>query len=255
MGAFSILLRILFENISIRSYLCGHRKNLSLRRITMAKIGVVLSGCGVNDGGEIHESVLTLLALDKAGVETVCMAPNIDQMHVVNHLTGKPVEGETRNVLVESARIARGEIEDISRVDFNSIDALIFPGGFGAAKNLCNFAVAGENCEVNPHVADLVRAMVKAGKPVGAMCISPAMIAGIFKNDRDITPELTIGTDTETGSKLESMGARHEKKNVDEILVDKNLKIVSTPAYMLATKISDLEKGINDLVKEVIALI
>ncbi|OGL43087.1 MAG: isoprenoid biosynthesis protein ElbB [Candidatus Schekmanbacteria bacterium RBG_13_48_7] len=221
----------------------------------MKKVGVVLSGCGVYDGGEIHESVLTLLALDKEGAETICMAPDINQMHVVNHLTGKPVEGETRNVLIESARIARGNIKDIKNVNIDQIDALIFPGGFGAAKNLCNFAVAGEKCEVNQHVAQLVRKMVKAGKPVGAICISPAMIAGVFKNDPEIHPELTIGTDSGTGSKLEAMGSKHKNKKVDEIHVDKKLKIVSTPAYMLAGHIAEVEKGINKLVKEVLALV
>ena len=221
----------------------------------MVRIGVVLSGCGVSDGGEIHESVLTLLALDKAGAEAVCMAPNVDQMHVVNHMTGKPVEGERRNVLVESARIARGNIKDIKDINFNEIDALIIPGGFGAAKNLCNFAVAGSKCEVNPHVASLVRKMVQSGKPVGALCISPAMIAGIFRNDPKMKPGVTIGTDAGTAAEIEAMGAKHINKKAADIHVDTKLKIVTTPAYMLATRISELETGITKLVKKVLELV
>ena len=143
----------------------------------MKKIGVVLSGCGVFDGAEIHESVITLLAIDRAGAQAVCMAPNVDQMHVINHLTGEEAQGESRNVLVEAARIARGEIKDISTVKADDIDALVFPGGFGAAKNLSSFAVNGENCNVNPEVMRLVKEFAAKQKPQAALCIAPAMMA------------------------------------------------------------------------------
>jgi len=135
----------------------------------MAKIGVILSGCGVYDGSEIHEAVITLLAIDRCGAEAVCMAPDIPQMHVVNHLSGEPAAGESRNVLVESARIARGKIQDIAKVKASDFDALILPGGFGAAKNLCDFAVKGSDCSVQPEVARLVRETVAAKKPLAAV--------------------------------------------------------------------------------------
>ena len=141
------------------------------------KIGVILSGCGVYDGSELNETVITLLAIDRAGAEAVCMAPNIEQMHVINHLSGEPTEGETRNVLVESARIARGNIKDTATVTAADFDALILPGGFGAAKNLCDFAVKGPDCNVNPDVSRLVKETVVAKKPLAAICIAPALLA------------------------------------------------------------------------------
>ena len=147
----------------------------------MAKVGVLLSGCGVFDGAEIHESVITLLALDRAGAEAVCMAPDVDQMHVVDHRTEQPVPGETRNVLTESARIARGDIKDVATVSADDLDAVVIPGGFGAAKNLCTFAVDGPNCTVNPDVQRLVVEMFDKGKPIAAVCIAPALIAKIFE--------------------------------------------------------------------------
>ena len=147
----------------------------------MVRVGVLLSGCGVFDGAEIHEAVLTLLALDIAGAEIVCMAPDMDQMHVINHLSGKPVEGATRNVLVEAARIARGQIRDMAEVNVTNVDALIFPGGFGVAKNLCTFATEGPGCSVNPEVSRLVGRMHEAGKPIGFVCIAPAMAANTLQ--------------------------------------------------------------------------
>ena len=149
----------------------------------MPKVGVVLSGCGVNDGTEIHESVLTLLFLNRAGAEVQCMAPDVDQLHVINHLTGEEATGDTRNVLVESARIARGDIVDISTVKSGDLDALIFPGGFGAAKNLCDFAIKGADCIVNPEVLRLTKEMVSSKKPVGVICIAPALMAKVMENE------------------------------------------------------------------------
>lgn len=220
----------------------------------MPKVGVVLSGCGVYDGAEIHESVITLLALDRAGVEILCMAPDVDQMHVINHLTGEVSEGETRNVLVESARIARGDVVDMSTVTSDDIDAIIFPGGFGAAKNLCDFAVKGTDCTVHLEVLRLTKEMVTAKKPVGVVCIAPALMAKVME-DSGISVDLTIGTDEETAGAIETMGASHVACPVSEFVVDRENKIVSTPAYMLGERISEVAKGIEKLVKEILNLI
>lgn len=220
----------------------------------MPKVGVVLSGCGVYDGSEIHEAVITLLALDRAGAEAVCMAPDIDQMHVVNHLAGHPAEGEKRNVLVESARIARGKIRNIKDVKAGELDALIFPGGFGAAKNLCNFAVKGPDCEIHPEVARLVREIVKAKKPLAAVCIAPALLSKVLGDDK-LSHKLTIGTDQETAKALEAMGSTHEACPVSEFVVDKENKIVSSPAYMLAGRISEAAEGIEKTVKAMLEMI
>jgi len=218
----------------------------------MPKVGVVLSGCGVMDGSEIHESVAALLALDRAGADAVCMAPEMDQMHVVNHATGD-VSGETRNVRIESARIARGRVLDVADVSAQSLDALIFPGGFGAAKNLCDFAVRGAACEVQTDVARLVREMHAAGKPIGAICISPALVARVLGKTAPGL-ELTIGTDPTTARALEEMGARHVPKEAGGIHVDRKNKVVSTPAYMLAKGIGEAASGIEKLVAEVLKL-
>ena len=220
----------------------------------MPKVGVVLSGCGVNDGAEIHESVITMLALDRAGAEMVLMAPNIDQLHVINHATGEEIEGESRNVLVESARIARGEIKDIVDVTSEDIDALIFPGGFGVAKNLCDYAMAGADCSVNPDVFRLVSEVHSAEKPIGVICISPAMMGKVMEKMGEKV-SLTIGNDEQTANDLTTMGAKHVTCPVQEIVVDKDKKVVSTPAYMLAGRISEAAEGIEKLVKEVIDLI
>jgi len=220
----------------------------------MPKVGVVLSGCGVNDGAEIHESVITMLFLDRAGAEMVLMAPNIDQLHVINHATGKEIEGESRNVLVESARIARGEIKDIVDVTSEDIDALIFPGGFGVAKNLCDYAMAGADCSVNPDVFRLVSEVHSAEKPIGVICISPVMMGKVMEKMGEKV-SLTIGNDEQTANDLITMGAKHVTCPVQEIVVDKDKKVVSTPAYMLAGRISEAADGIEKLVKEVINLI
>lgn len=219
----------------------------------MKKIGVVLSGCGVYDGSEIHESVLILLAIDKAGAEAVCMAPDIDQMHVINHLTGKEEQG-SRNVLNESARIARGNIKKIEDIKASDIDALVFPGGFGAAKNLCDFAVKGADCTVLTNISKLVCEMIDAKKPVGAACIAPTVLAGIFKDENRIKPSLTIGNDKETTQAIEAMGSTHVNCPVKEFTIDEKNKIVSTPAYMLDARISDVAAGIEKMIKAVIDL-
>ena len=215
----------------------------------MTKIAVILSGCGVFDGSEIYESTLTLLALDQAGVEYQCMAPDIEQMHVINHLTGQEMD-EKRNVLIEAARIARGDIINLADADPSDYDALIVPGGFGAAKNLSDFAVKGADMSVNKDVQSLIQAMHKAGKPVGLICIAPAMTPRLFGEGATCT----IGDDPETASAIEAMGGVHQKCPVEEIVIDKERKIVTTPAYMLAERISEAASGINKLVSEVLAL-
>jgi enhancing lycopene biosynthesis protein 2 len=215
------------------------------------RIGVVLSGCGVYDGAEIHESVITLLAIDRLGAEAVICAPDRPQLHVINHLNGEVEDDTTRNVLVESARIARGSIRDVTAVKADELDALILPGGFGAAKNLCDFAVRGADCEVDPGVAALVRAVHEQGKPVAAVCIAPALIARVLGDER---PELTIGTDAETAGALEQMGATHIACPVAELVVDHDRKLISSPAYMLAGSISEAAEGIEKTVAALIEM-
>jgi len=218
------------------------------------KIGVVLSGCGVYDGSEIHEAVITLLAIDRNGATAVCMAPDIAQMHVVNHLSGEVAAGETRNVLVEAARIARGKIRDIATIRATELDALILPGGFGAAKNLCDFAVKGADCSVNPEVARLLREMVAARKPVAAVCIAPVVLSKVLGADQ-LPHQLTIGTDTGTAAALTSMGSQHIPCPARDFVIDRANKIVSTPAYMLAGGIAEAAEGIERCVKELLGLI
>ncbi len=215
------------------------------------KVGVVLSGCGVYDGAEVHESVITLLALDRLGAEAVICAPDVAQMHVVNHLTGEVDEGAQRNVLVESARIARGEIRDVAAVSADELDALILPGGFGAAKNLCDFAVNGPDCEVNADVAALVRDVHVQGKPVAAVCIAPALLAKVLGDEG---PAITIGTDADTAGALEKMGASHVACPVTEFVVDHDRKLVTSPAYMLAQNISEAAEGIEKTVKTLLEM-
>ncbi|EJM87409.1 MULTISPECIES: isoprenoid biosynthesis glyoxalase ElbB [Pseudomonas] len=213
------------------------------------KIAVILSGCGVYDGAEIHESVITLLRLDQRGAQVQCFAPNIAQLHVINHLTGEEMP-ESRNVLVESARIARGNIKDIREADVEEFDALIVPGGFGAAKNLSNFAIEGAGCTVQPDVLALTEAFAEAGKPVGLICISPALAAKIY--GPGVT--CTIGNDADTAAAMNKMGATHKDCAVTDIVEDKARKLVSTPAYMLAQSISEAASGINKLVDRVLEL-
>ncbi|WP_447795260.1 MULTISPECIES: isoprenoid biosynthesis glyoxalase ElbB [Pseudomonas] len=213
------------------------------------KIAVILSGCGVYDGAEIHESVITLLRLDQRGAQVQCFAPNIAQLHVINHLTGEEMP-ESRNVLVESARIARGNIKDIREASVEDFDALIVPGGFGSAKNLSNFAVEGAGCSIQPDVLALTEAFAEAGKPVGLICISPALAAKIY--GPGVT--CTIGNDADTAAAMNKMGATHAECAVTDIVEDKARKLVSTPAYMLAQSISEAASGINKLVDRVLEL-
>ena len=217
----------------------------------MYKIGVLLSGCGVMDGSEIHEAVLTLLAIDKEGMQYQCIAPNKDQPQVINHITNQPTN-EKRNMLVEAARIARGNIKDLSSVNPKDFDAIIMPGGFGAACNLTTFAKDGVNAKVLPEVESFLTEFHKLRKPIGAICIAPNIIATIFGKE---SVEITIGNDKNTASILVQMGAKHLDKNADEIVIDKKNLIITTPAYMLAKGPKELEVGITKLVKAICELV
>jgi len=213
-------------------------------------IGVLLCGCGVFDGSEIHEAVLTLLFLDRAGATIMCMAPDVDQRQVIDHLTQQPAD-ERRNVLAESARIARGEIRDIRDVGADDIDALIIPGGFGAAKNLSDFAIEGPDCQVHPGVQRLLVEMADRSKPIGAMCIAPATVVRALSSR---SPRVTIGSDAGTASGITTMGGTHAVCRVEDICVDEKNRIVTTPAYMLGPGIKDVAVGIEKLINQVLAL-
>lgn len=217
------------------------------------RIGVVLSGCGVMDGAEIQESVATLLAIDRAGAQAVCMAPDMAQAQVVNHLTGESIAGERRNVLVEAARIARGQIRDIKTVRASDIDALILPGGYGAAQNLSDFAVKAENCHVQPELARLMRELFRAHKPIGVVCIAPAVMAKMAQ-EAGARLKVTIGNDAATAAAIRKMGIEHVDCPVTEIVIDREHKVVSTPAYMLAQRISEAATGIEKLVGAVLQM-
>ena len=215
----------------------------------MKKIAVILSGCGVFDGSEIHEAVLILLALDNNGAQSQCLAPNIEQNRVVNHLTQQMTD-EKRNVLVESARIARGEIQDIAKVKAADFDAAIFVGGFGAATNLSDFAARGAECQVEANTLKFAKALYAAEKPMGFVCISPVLAAKIC----DAGVVLTAGEDTAVAEKLEQMGAVVEPCSADSIIVDSEHKIVSTPAYMVGTGPAEIYQGIEQLVRHILLI-
>jgi enhancing lycopene biosynthesis protein 2 len=215
------------------------------------RVGVVLSGCGYLDGAEIQETCCTLLSLDRRGASLVAMAPDIEQLHVVDHVKASPAEGQRRRVLAEAARIVRGNIVELSAVSARDLDALIFPGGFGVAKNLCSFAVDGRNMKILPAVERLARDVRQAGKPSGYVCIAPVVAARLFGGEG---VKVTIGNDRDTAVAIESWGARHVDCKVEEIAVDERLKIVSTPAYMLGPWIAPVAAGIDKLVSAVLEM-
>ncbi len=211
-------------------------------------IAVILSGCGNRDGSEIHESTLTLLAIHKQGADYQCFAPDTPQHHVLNFLTGEEMD-EQRNVLVESARIARGDIKDIQTFDPAKYDALIIPGGLGAVKNLCTYAFDGPECIVNKDVERVIKQMHSAGKPIGALCIAPVILARVLGRG-----ELTAGQDTGTAADLEAMGAHHTNTTHGEIVVDRSNKIISTPCYMLDSRVDQIAEGAENLVQAVLEM-
>ena len=215
------------------------------------RVGVILAGCGYLDGSEIHEATLTLLFLDRRGARVTAMAPNVAQMHVVDHVKGEPAGGERRNVLAEAARITRGAIVDVKSVKADDLDALILPGGFGAAKNLCTFATEGVKLTVNLDVERLVRDMAAAGKPLGFVCIAPVIAAKVLGAKK---VKLTIGNDPATAAVVNALGAIHVDTPVDQIVVDEKNKVVSTPAYMLGPSIAPVAAGIERLVGAVLEM-
>lgn len=214
------------------------------------KVAVILSGCGVYDGSEIYESVITLLRLDQRGAQVQCFAPNVPQLHVINHLTGEEMP-ESRNVLTESARLARGQIKDLREARAEDFDALIMPGGFGAAKNLSTFATEGAAAKVLPEVLALAQAFAQAGKPVGLICIAPALAVKIY--GEGVT--CTLGAEDDPAVEgLTAMGGQHVECTVEDIVEDTERKLVTTPAYMLAESIAQAAAGINKLVDRVLEL-
>lgn len=214
----------------------------------MKKIAVVLSGNGVFDGAEIHEATLTLYSIAKHNATYEIFAPNMDQHHVINHITGEEMQ-EKRNVLIESARIARGKIADLATFKPKDFDALIFPGGFGVAKNLCSFAFDGVDCQVNKDVEKAIRGMVEQKKPVGALCIAPVLFAKILGEI-----DLTIGQDKATADAVKAMGAHHKETTHGEVIIDEKYKLVTTPCYMLDASIAQIGEGANNLVKAIIEM-
>jgi enhancing lycopene biosynthesis protein 2 len=215
------------------------------------KIGVLLSGCGVYDGAEIQEAVLTLLSIEEMGAEAVCISVNENQHHVVNHVTGEEME-ESRNMLIESARIARGNITDILEIDPVDIDALVIPGGFGSAKNFTTWAFSGPDGTILPSVKLLLVNMVNIGKPIAALCVSPVVVSKAFEGST-ISPLMTIGTDKESSpydikgfsDGMEKTGMRTEMKSISEICIDKENKIVTAPCYMMDASILDIRKNVR----------
>lgn len=212
------------------------------------KIAVLLAGCGKADGSEIHEATLTLLSIDQQGANYDIFAPDIMQRDVVNHITGEAMN-EKRNVLVESARIARGAIKDLKEYKTSDYDALILPGGFGAAKNLCSFALEGENMSINEEVRKAVKVTHEAKKPIGALCIAPVIVAKVLQGTT-----VTLGQDKNIAEVVSNWGSKHRDTSHGEITVDKANKVVTTPCYMLDAHISDIYNGAIALVKKVLEL-
>lgn len=215
----------------------------------MKKVAVVLSGCGVYDGAEIHEAVLTLLHLSLNNAKYQCFAPDIPQLDTINHATGEPQQ-PVRNVLTEAARIARGEIKPLSALRAEEFDAVIVPGGFGAAKNLCDFAVKSSGASVLPEFKAVIQQFSQLHKPAGFMCIAPVMIPFIYADKVSVT----IGTESETAAAIELAGGQHINCQVQDIVIDHRAKVVTTPAYMLAQSIAEAHDGIGKLVKAVLEL-
>jgi len=216
---------------------------------TKKQTAVILSGCGVYDGAEIHESVLTLLAIAKNNADYTIFAPDIEQHHVINHLKGEETN-EKRNVLIEASRIARGNIKALSEYNPKAFDALFLPGGFGVAKNLSSFAFEGANCKVDPETEQAIIETYKAQKPIGALCISPVVIAKILDN-----VIVTIGQDKETAEAIEQMGSKHSTTNHGEVVIDKTNKIATTPCYMLDANIIQIAEGAENIVKAVLKMV
>uniref|UniRef100_A0A3Q2XS25 Zgc:162944 n=2 Tax=Hippocampus comes TaxID=109280 RepID=A0A3Q2XS25_HIPCM len=220
------------------------------------RVAVVLAGCGVYDGSEIHEASSILVHLSRGGASVNMFAPNVEQMHVVDHAKGEPTQ-EKRNVLVESARLARGNIQDLSKLSVKDHDAIIFPGGFGAAKNLCTWAVKGKDCSVNSEVKAVLEAFHSEGKPIGLCCISPVLAAKVFPGC-----EVTVGLEnddkypntTDTAAAINQLGCKHMSTAVSQSHVDHKNKLVTTCAFMCDAPIHEVFDGIGSMVQGVLKL-
>ena len=220
----------------------------------MPKVAVILSGCGYLDGAEIQESVITLLELDKAGVEVQCFAPDVQQEHVVSHLDGKVSSFRERNVLEEASRIARGDIVPLIDFKASDFDAIVLPGGQGVIKNLCNFAYEGVKCAVDGEVERAILDIRKAGKPIGAACLAPVVVARVLGAE-GIAVTVTMGRDKKMAQAIRDCGCQHVDCNADEVVIDPKNKVVSTPAYMYdATTITKVSTGIGKMIKAVLAM-
>ncbi len=225
------------------------------------KIGVLLSGCGVYDGAEIQETVLTLLALDEAGAEAVCLAVNKNQHHVINHLSGEEMP-ESRNMMVEAARIARGAVHDLSTFDVSNLDALVIPGGFGSAKNFSTWAFDGPNGSILPEIKKIIQQFISDKKPIAALCVSPVLMA-LALGDSELHPTMTLGSNLEKSpydiqafsAGMDQKGVSSEMKTIREISVDEKLKIVSAPCYMMEASIVEIRNNISQAIKALIQLI
>lgn len=225
------------------------------------KIGILLSGCGVYDGAEIQETVLTMLAIKESGHDYVCISIDKPQHHVINHLNGE-VMNESRNMLVESARIARGEIKNIMETGPAELDALVIPGGFGSAKNFTKWAFSGPDGEILPEVKLFLVNLVNVGKPICALCVSPVVLAKALEGSI-FHANLTLGSDKETSpydipgfnEGIEKVGATATMKTVREVLVDTKNKIVSAPCYMMDATIVEIRNNIKAAIAETIMLV
>lgn len=209
----------------------------------MKKVAVILSGCGVYDGSEINEVVLSLLALEQNSIAYTCFAPNINQHHVINHITGEEM-ADSRNVLIESARIVRGQVTDIKNLDPSHFDAIFIPGGFGAAKNLSDFTFNGASAKFNQQLLNAVLGFKNLNKPIAAICIAPIIVVKALGNGVNVT----IGNDIEVAKHIQTMGGEHIPKGTTDLCYDEVNKVLTTPCYMLAKNILEVKSGIDNLV-------
>lgn len=214
------------------------------------KIAVVLSGCGFKDGAEITEAVSALIALSEAGVETLCFAPDLE-FSPTPHFGEAKTPSETRNTLVESARIARGNVQDLRELNEKDFDAIVFPGGFGAALHLSNWAQAGVKSKLHPEVSRVIKDFHRASKPIGAICIAPTLVAKVL-GPKGVN--VTIGDDEATALEIEKTGAQHVKCAVTDYVSDRDHKVLTTPAYMYEAKPHEVFTGVRKMIRELVEM-
>ncbi|MDD4847660.1 MAG: isoprenoid biosynthesis glyoxalase ElbB [Bacteroidales bacterium] len=212
----------------------------------MKKFAIILSGCGVFDGSEIHETVTTLLAIKKYKSDYQIFAPDYNQTQVINHITGQEMD-EKRNILIESARIARGNIKNLNEYQPENFDGIIFPGGFGVAKNFCDYAFKGVECQVNTEIVEALQKTIKAEKLIGAECISPVMIAAVLKG-----ATVTIGTDSTTAMHIAALNGKHVNAQHDDVVYDPKFRLFTTPCYMNSQDILQVWESAEAMVKAMV---